>query len=305
MPKPAPITLRPVLPADLEVFFEQQLDPQANYMAGFTAKDPADRAAFMAHWGKILADPGITIRTILFDGQVAGSVACHSWFGDPEISYWLGKSFWGRGIASAAVTEFLQIYPERPLFARAVADNRASLRVLEKNGFVRIGAERGFANARQAEVDEVILVLADTSGWQTYSAAGMPLSLKYPQPAPSGQPVEIHTFQDEAVERSHLLTKDSPEVYFEVTHYPGLAPEAEYQRHRRALEQRDLDEFEITPLLRFEFHLGAAFTYTFKWHQVTRTIILLPTGGGVCRVLYNPHSPLNLEILATLAYKPA
>ena len=85
---------------DLPIFFGQQLDQEANYMAAFTAKDPSDRQAFDVHWEKVLADKGITIRTILFDGQVAGSVLCHAWGGEPEISYWLGKEFWNKGIAT-------------------------------------------------------------------------------------------------------------------------------------------------------------------------------------------------------------
>jgi len=59
------ILLRAVIDSDLPIFFEQQLDKDANFMAAFTAKDPTDRAAFSAHWAKIMADPGITIRTIL------------------------------------------------------------------------------------------------------------------------------------------------------------------------------------------------------------------------------------------------
>ena len=88
------IGLRDRIDADLLVFFEQQLDPDANYMAAFTAKNPADREAFMAHWAKILGDAAIPIKTILFEGQVAGYVLCHGWFGDPEVSYWIGKESW-------------------------------------------------------------------------------------------------------------------------------------------------------------------------------------------------------------------
>jgi RimJ/RimL family protein N-acetyltransferase len=87
------VQLRDVEEEDLAIFFEQQLDPQANTMAAFTAKDPTDREAFMAHWAKILADENILIKTIPFDGQVAGSVLSNAWFGKPEVSYWLGREF--------------------------------------------------------------------------------------------------------------------------------------------------------------------------------------------------------------------
>jgi len=153
------ITLREMIDDDLPIIFAFEQEPEANWMAAFTAKDPADYAAFLAHWAKVRADPGVTLRTILVDGRVAGSVVCHAWFGDPEISYWIGQAFWGKGVATQALTEFLKIVTLRPLFGRAVKDNIASIRVLEKCGFVQYGEGRGFANVRQAEVEEVILIL--------------------------------------------------------------------------------------------------------------------------------------------------
>jgi len=153
------IALRPVLPADLDVFFLQQLEPEGIRMAAFTHTDPSDRAHFDAHWAKIFADPIVTIRTILYDGQVAGNIACHTWFGPPEVCYYLGKDFWGTGIASRALEALLQLVPARPLTARAVKDNVASLRVLEKCGFRVVGSEKSFANGRGEEVEEIILEL--------------------------------------------------------------------------------------------------------------------------------------------------
>jgi RimJ/RimL family protein N-acetyltransferase len=155
------IRLREVREADLAIFFEQQVDPEANSMAAFTAKDPTDRVAFRAKWEKILADEAIILRTILHGKQVAGHIVCHGWFGEPEVSYWLGKEFWGQGIASVALAQFLDVVAIRPLYARTAKDNAASIRVLEKCGFKVRGEDRGFANARGEMVDEVILRLAD------------------------------------------------------------------------------------------------------------------------------------------------
>ncbi len=155
------IQLRRVEGADLLIFFQNQLDTEANHMAAFTAKNPADREAFNAHWAKIMADESIVIRTILFHVRVAGYILSHGWFGDLEVSYWIGKEIWGRGIATQALKFFLDEQPERPIYARAVHDNAASLRVLEKCGFVVVSHERGFANARDEEVEEVILKLSE------------------------------------------------------------------------------------------------------------------------------------------------
>ena len=159
-PLPATIQLRDVTGDDLPLFFEQQLDPTANHMAAFTAKEPADREAFMAHWARILGDEGILIKTILFAGQVAGYVLTHGWFGELEVTYWLDRRYWGRGLATQALAAFLQVQKSRPLVARAAKDNVASIRVLKKCGFVLTGETRGFADARSEEIEEVVLTLA-------------------------------------------------------------------------------------------------------------------------------------------------
>ena len=151
------LEVRPVRERDLAVFFEQQLDPAANHMAAFTAEDPADRDAFDAHWAKISGDERITIRTILFDEQVAGHIARFERFGQPEVTYWLGKAYWGKGITSRALALFLEQVKARPLFARVAKDNVASMRVLEKCGFVFAGEDKGYASARGREVEEFIL----------------------------------------------------------------------------------------------------------------------------------------------------
>lgn len=153
------LDLREVIPSDLPVFFANMQEPEAVYMAAFTAKDPADREAFDAHWQRILADPEIIIRTILVDGEVAGSVLSFVMEGEREVSYWIGREFWGRGIATHALQAYLEQVRERPLHARAASDNLGSLRVLEKCGFKRVGTDRYFANARGQEIEETILRL--------------------------------------------------------------------------------------------------------------------------------------------------
>jgi RimJ/RimL family protein N-acetyltransferase len=153
------VWLRPVEPADLEVFFENQLDPGANHMVAFTLADPADRKAFDAHWRRNMANDAVVTRTILADERVAGHVVCFVMDGKPHVGYWIGREFWGQGVATRALTLFLSEVDVRPIYARAAADNIASIRVLQKCGFVQYGADSGFANARGSDVEEVLLSL--------------------------------------------------------------------------------------------------------------------------------------------------
>lgn len=152
------IVLREVHGSDLPVFFRQLNDPEALHMAAFTPKDPADRDAFDAHWKRIRASEDVQ-RTILADGDVVGSAAVYGEPGEREVTYWIDRAYWGRGIATAALRELIVQVPERPLYARAAADNAASLRVLHKCGFRVAAQASGYANARGAEIDELVLTL--------------------------------------------------------------------------------------------------------------------------------------------------
>ncbi|MFJ5258857.1 GNAT family N-acetyltransferase [Streptomyces sp. NPDC088387] len=153
------VALRPVHDSDLHVFFRQTNDPESLRMAAFTAKDPTDRDAFDAHWRRIRADEGIVNRTVLVDGDVVGSAAVYGELAAREVTYWIDRAYWGKGIATAALRLLLAEVVERPLFARAAADNAGSVRVLEKCGFRITAHERGFAQARGEEIDEVVLTL--------------------------------------------------------------------------------------------------------------------------------------------------
>lgn len=153
------VELRDVRDDDLAIFFRHQLDPDANRMAAFTHEDPGDRDAFAAHWAKIRGDKTTVNKTILFDSRVAGLVASFKRNGEPEVTYWIGKEYWGKGIATAALSQLLQTVTARPMFARIASDNIASKRVLEKCGFYVLRRERGFANARGGEIEECVLEL--------------------------------------------------------------------------------------------------------------------------------------------------
>jgi RimJ/RimL family protein N-acetyltransferase len=153
------ITIREVEPSDLETFYQHQLDPEAIRMAAFVSKDRKDKVAFDAHWKKILNSPQNTNRTIVAEGRVAGYVACYPDGEHMEVTYWLGREFWGRGLATLALHRMLDLVVERPVFARAATDNIGSIRVLQKCGFKIIGKNKGFANGRGEDTQEYILRL--------------------------------------------------------------------------------------------------------------------------------------------------
>ena len=100
--RPEAPLLREVREDDLDVFFEQQRDPEAMSMALMPARD---REAFDAHWRRILADEGAVIRTIDAGGEVAGNVLSWQLEGRQLVGYWVGREFWGRGLATAALRE--------------------------------------------------------------------------------------------------------------------------------------------------------------------------------------------------------
>jgi len=156
------VFLRPVVNADLPNFFAQQQDPDANQMAAFTSRDPSDQEAFDKHWQKIMADESVIIRTIIFLDQVAGYILSYQDEGKPVVGYWIGKEYWGKGIATRALAEFLSsANTVRPIYARIAKDNQASKRVLEKCGFCVIKEMKGFANARGKEIEELLLILQE------------------------------------------------------------------------------------------------------------------------------------------------
>lgn len=153
------LTLREVRDSDLPLFFAFMSDPQATRMAAFTSADPDDRALFNAHWQRIRASDTVIMRTVLADDVVVGSVGVYGPPAEREVTYWLDRAQWGKGLATAALRAMLDVVPERPLHARAAADNTGSVRVLQKCGFTVTGTDRGYAEARGEETAEVLLRL--------------------------------------------------------------------------------------------------------------------------------------------------
>ena len=154
------VTLRPTQETDLAVLFRFQLNEEAAYLAAFMPKGYTDQAAYLAKYRRFLLDPTIHMQTILVDGVLAGSIAKFELEGNAEITYWLDRGFWGRGVATAALRSFLQLEPARPLVGRVAFDNFGSQKVLTNCGFRKIGTDKGFASARQAEIEVFIYQLS-------------------------------------------------------------------------------------------------------------------------------------------------
>ena len=92
----AVVALRPVEDRDLDALFEQMRDPEGLWMAAFTPEDPDDRSAFDAHMARVRSSPDITLRSVIYNGQLAGTVSSFSAGGQTEVTYWIDHAVWGK-----------------------------------------------------------------------------------------------------------------------------------------------------------------------------------------------------------------
>jgi RimJ/RimL family protein N-acetyltransferase len=153
------VNLRPTEIEDLDTLFEFQTDKEGGYLAAFMPKDPTNKSAYISKYTKLLSDPTVNNQTILIDNIIVGSIAKFVMEGNTEITYWIDKKYWGQGIGTIALKNLLDIETTRPIFGRVAFDNFGSQKVLEKCGFVKIGTDKGFANARGTEIEEYIYEL--------------------------------------------------------------------------------------------------------------------------------------------------
>ena len=106
--------LRDMTEADLDVLFEIQDDDIARHMAAFTSADGGDRDRYVARFRRLLADDKIINKVILVDDEIVGSIASFMLEGDTEVTSWIRRDRWGRGIATAALAELLRQVTVRP-----------------------------------------------------------------------------------------------------------------------------------------------------------------------------------------------
>jgi len=154
------VPLRDVRPEDLDEFFLHQQDEAASQMSGFAPRNPSDRGVFDYHWAHLLSDRRSRVQTIEHEGRAAGALICTDHDGVAELSFWTAQEFWGLGLTTSAVTEFLADFPGRPVRAHVPEDNAGTVKVLSRLGFTVVGEEKVFSNARAAVVTELVMELA-------------------------------------------------------------------------------------------------------------------------------------------------
>jgi RimJ/RimL family protein N-acetyltransferase len=151
--------LREVYESDIAVLFEHQLDTVSNWQVAFTHEDPTDENAFNEHISKVLSDETVVMKTIIQDNEVAGYMTKYVLDGAPQIGFVLGREFWGKGIATESLREFLSIISDRPIYARTAFDNEGSMRVLQKLGFARTSEGNYYSHARGVDIVEILWTL--------------------------------------------------------------------------------------------------------------------------------------------------
>jgi len=152
------VRIRNLERADLPQIFQMQLDPESNRLA---ATIPLSAAAFDSRWADNLRDPGITAKAILVNGVLAGNIVCFPRDGQDHVGYWISREHWGKGVATQALRLLLHEVAVRPLHASAATGNGASLRVLQKCGFVVERVQMSPGNDRYLECEEAVLVLKE------------------------------------------------------------------------------------------------------------------------------------------------
>ena len=151
--------LREVHESDIAILFKHQLDPVASWQVAFTHEDPSDENAFNEHMSKVLSDETVVMKTIIINSEVAGYLTKYEIEGEPQVGFVLGREFWGKGLATESLREFLSTIDTRPIYARTAFDNVGSIRVLQKMGFTRTSEGLYYSHARGVDIVEILWTL--------------------------------------------------------------------------------------------------------------------------------------------------
>lgn len=153
------IELRDLDDDDLDAVFEMMRDPDAVGMVAFTAAEPGDRAAFDAWISRERASGTVSYLVVTENGGFAGTAAAFTVDRDREVSLWLARHAWGRGIATAALRLLISHEAERPLYARAAAHNARWIGALTASGFTEVSRNVAFAPGLGREAEEIVFAL--------------------------------------------------------------------------------------------------------------------------------------------------
>lgn len=137
--------------------------------------------------------------------------------------------------------------------------------------------------------------------WHVFNDSRFALSFKYPGETPQGHLVEQIEGQKNDALRIHFISKERKELYIEVTKYHALPARVEYAQHKRELENR-FEELYITELRTTVWKSLPAYEYSFEWSQDARSVILVERNDITYRILYDPRSPLNTQVLSTIEF---
>lgn len=141
----------------------------------------------------------------------------------------------------------------------------------------------------------------EDQNWRTFSEPNFALRFKYPAVTPQGRPVEINEIRSDAAIRFHLISQESQEVYFEVARYTDLLAAEGYELFKEGIEQLG-DDFSVSALKEAEYAEHPAFECLVKGPGMARVVIFIQKERILYRVIHNPQSSLNKQILATLQF---
>ncbi|WP_299270043.1 GNAT family protein [uncultured Psychrosphaera sp.] len=157
------ISLRQFQTSDAELLVSYLNTPEVTQY--ITASIPTPYTNTDALWWIEHANQSEYIQAIEYKGEFIGCISAtvgqFEYANSAELGYWIGKAFWNLGITTEAVKQFVELLfgtnKLNRLFVSVVAKNIASIRVLEKNGFVYEGTLKHASHKNGQYFDECLM----------------------------------------------------------------------------------------------------------------------------------------------------